>query len=255
MARAQVVESRRDRKALARDAGLGSLSFTSALAGMLCAFGAFAVAAAIAAALLDALGVDSTRDISGDWRDVGVATGIVLALVLFVSYLFGGYVAGRMARRAGARNGLLAFALGIVVVAVVGAALGSQTDMETVRENLRSVGVPTNGDEWTAIGSFAGVAALAAMFLGAILGGVLGERWHGKLLSRALDPSVGPNAGDASADVDLRDRADGRTIDEQRAARADGSDRDGAHFRGGTDTSTTLDEDLARRRVDDSAQR
>jgi hypothetical protein len=38
-------ESRRDRKRLARQAGLGRLSFISALAGMLVAYGAFALLA------------------------------------------------------------------------------------------------------------------------------------------------------------------------------------------------------------------
>lgn len=266
--------------ALAHDAGLGKLSFMSVLAGMLCAFGSFAVLAAIAGAVLRALDVDSIRDISGDWRDVGIGTGIILALVLFVSYLFGGYVAGRMARRSGAMNGFAAWVLGLLVVAGVGAAVSTQTDTETVMDGLRSVGVPTSGDEWEAIGSIAGISALLAMLIGSLLGGAMGERWHGKLLARALDPTVGP-------EVDLRD-GEGRTVDEDRSESrsrtlvASGRRGDGEHFmdRGGRgttaasgtaadapegdrdgdgwdgdnptrhidDTSSTLDEDLNRHR-------
>ena len=234
MRRGHVVETRRDRTALAHDAGLGKLSLTSALAGMLCAFGSFAVLAAIAGAVLRATGVDSTNDISGDWREVGIGTGVVLALVLFLSYLFGGYVAGRMARRAGALNGLMVFVLGVLVVAGVGAAVSTQTDTETVMDNLRSIGVPTSGDEWAAIGSIAGAVALLGMLLGSILGGILGERWHGKLVARALDPTIGP-------EVDLRDRdRDGRvdTLDEDRSSMRDrtlvssGRGTEGAHFAG-----------------------
>ena len=231
MRRGHVVETRRDRTALAHDAGLGKLSFTSALAGMLCAFGSFAVLAAIAGVVLRAMGVDSTNDISGDWREVGIGTGVVLALVLFLSYLFGGYVAGRMARRSGALNGLMTFVLGVLVVAGVGAALSTQTDTETVMDGLRSVGVPTSGDEWAAIGTVAGAGALLAMLLGAIFGGMLGERWHGKLLARALDPTVGP-------EVDLRDRDHERTLDEDRSDTRDrtlvasGQSPNGAHFAG-----------------------
>ena len=234
--------------ALAHDAGFGKLSFTSALAGMLCAFGCFAVLAAIAGVVLRVMGVESTEDISGDWRDVGVGTGIALAVVLFLSYLFGGYVAGRMARRAGALNGLLAFVLGVLVVAGVGAAIGTQTDADTLTSNLRSIGVPTSGEEWAAIGSIAGAVALACMLLGSLLGGALGERWHGKLLTRALDPSYGEV-------VDVRDRdADGRTLDDERAETRDrtlvasGQRPTGAHFDGDgyaddNTASTTIDSD------------
>lgn len=228
MRRRQAIETRRDRTALAHDAGLGKLSYMSVLAGMLCAFGSFAVLAAIAGAVLRAFDVDSTRDISGDWRDVGIGTGIVLALVLFVSYLFGGYVAGRMARRSGALNGFAAWVLGLLVVAGVGAAVSTQTDTETVMDGLRSVGVPTSGDEWEAIGSIAGTAALLAMLIGSLLGGAMGERWHGKLLARALDPTVGP-------EVDLRG-SDGRSVDEDRSDNrtrtlvASGHRGEGDHF-------------------------
>lgn len=228
--------------ALAHDAGVGKLSFTSALAGMFCAFGVFAVLAAIAGAVLRALGVETATDFTGDWRDAGIGTGVVLGVVLFLSYLFGGYVAGRMARRAGAVNGLFVFILGVLVVAGVAAAVGSQTDTATVMDNLRSVGVPTNGDEWAAIGSIAGAISLLGMLLGSILGGVLGERWHGKLLARALDPTVGP-------EVDLRDRDGVHTLDDERTATRDrtlvasGRRTDGNHFadRDG-DGRTGLDE-------------
>jgi hypothetical protein len=250
---------------LAHDAGLGRLSLTSILAGMLCAFGSFAVLAAIAGGILTAMGVNDTADISGDWRDVGVGTTVVLAVVLFCSYLFGGYVAGRMARRAGLLNGLLVFALSLLVAAGIGAAVGTQADTEMIMDNLRSVGIPTSADEWAAIGTIAGVVALASMLLGSLVGGTLGERWHGKLLTRAMDPSV----GDTARDVDLRDR----TLDTERAETRDrtlvsaGHRPDGHHYatdhnpdtvdgetddgwdgnnrmRSFDDTSTTLDSDL-----------
>jgi hypothetical protein len=52
-------ESPRDRKRLARQAGLGRLSFISALAGVLVAYGAFAVLAALVGAVTVALGLDT----------------------------------------------------------------------------------------------------------------------------------------------------------------------------------------------------
>lgn len=212
MRREKAIETGRDRLALAKDAGLGRVSLLSVLTGMLVAYGAFVLVAAIAAGILNAAGIDTAAFTTNDWREVGVGGGIAVALVLFLSYLFGGYVAGRMARRAGAVNGLFVFLFGVVVAAAVGAAIGTQADTDNILDNLRSLGVPTSGSEWQAIGSVAGAGSLLGMLLGSVLGGVSGERWHGKLVARALDPTVGPGAvtpetGDRrEPEVDLRDR-------------------------------------------------
>jgi hypothetical protein len=40
----------------------------------------------------------------------------------------------------------------------------------------------------------AGIGSLAAMLAGALLGGVLGERWHTKLTRRAASGNYGPTA-------------------------------------------------------------
>lgn len=194
MGRKRAVENRRDRMELANEAGYSRVSFVSVLAGVLVAYGAFAILAAITGAVLTAVGVDVRAISDNDWRELGIGSGVAVVLSLFLSYLFGGYVAGRMARRAGAANGLLVFVLGILVAAGVGAAVGSSADAEGILDNLRSIGVPTSGEEYSAIGTFAGIGSLLAMLLGSLFGGISGERWHGKLLARALDPTVGPAA-------------------------------------------------------------
>jgi hypothetical protein len=112
--------------------------------------------------------------------------------VLLVAYLFGGYVAGRMARRAGLLNGLAVFLLAVVLVAVVGAVAASQADAEAIGGNLRSLGIPTTGTEWGKAGTIAGIGSLAAMLIGALFGGVLGERWHSKLTRRAVSGKYRP---------------------------------------------------------------
>ncbi|MDQ1437945.1 MAG: hypothetical protein QOK43_1574 [Acidimicrobiaceae bacterium] len=190
MARDVVVETRDDRAALAADAGMGRISFGSVLAGTLVAYGAFAVLAALTAVLVRAVGVD--RNLSTDqWRQLGVGGGIAVALVLFLSYFYGGYVAGRMARRGGVMNGLLVFFLGVVVAVGIAGLAKAFTDGDAIVRNLRSVGVPTSASEWRDIGTVAGIGSLVAMILGSVLGGAKGERWHGKLLARAWDPEVG----------------------------------------------------------------
>ncbi len=191
MRRNRVVENRHDRMELANEAGFSKISFGSVVAGVLVAYGAFAILAAIAGGILSAFGLDVDAFTDSDLREASIASGVAIGLILFLAYLYGGYVAGRMARRAGAVNGLLVFVLGILIAGGVGAAIGSQTGVDGLTDNLRSIGVPTSGDQFRAIGTVAGLSALAAMLVGSIVGGMFGERWHGKLLTRALDPTVG----------------------------------------------------------------
>lgn len=228
-----VVETRTDRMALAHNAGLGAISPFSVLAGVLVAYGCFAVLGAIAGGVLAAMGIHSVHDLAGNWRDQTIGGAAVVAGVLFLSYFFGGYVAGRMARRAGAVNGLMVWVLSLLIAVGVGAAIATQTGTGAALANLRSIGVPTTTSAWTGIGTIAGIAALAAMLLGATLGGMRGERWHGKLVTRAMDPTIGP-------EIDLRDGATSRrgVADED----WDGENR----TRVLAGTATTLDEDLDR---------
>ena len=188
-------ETRGDRVTLVQDAGLGRISLVSVLAGTLVAYDAFAVLLALTAAVAKAVGVDTDLSVN-QWRDLGTVGGIVVAVVLFVCYLFGGYVAGRMARRAGATNGFLVFVLSLVVAVGVTGLVNVFTDGDDILRNLRAVGVPTSGSEWKDVGTVAGIGSLVAMLLGSLVGGAMGDRWHGKLMARALDPSVGPAAAE-----------------------------------------------------------
>jgi hypothetical protein len=159
------------------------------------AYGTFAVLVALAAGVAARLASSGRSDLSSnDWKNLGTGTGIAVAVLLGISYLFGGYVAGRMARRGGLINGLLVFLLGVVVAVGVAAIVGTQTDSGTIVRNLRNIGVPTSGTEWSHVGTVAGVTALLAMLAGAAVGGILGERWHTKLAARAADPAIGPEA-------------------------------------------------------------
>jgi len=199
MRRRGVVESGRDRRALVADAGFSQISWVSSLAGVLVAYGAFAVLVGIAAGIADA--VDADVNLRHDWERLSTGAALVVAGVLFLAYVAGGYVAGRMARRAGTLHGVLAFVLGVLLVVAVAVAVRQLADTDAVVDSLRDLGVPTTGDEWKEVGTLAGIASLAGMLLGSVLGGMLGERWHAKLLTRALDPDVG-------AEADARRRAE-----------------------------------------------
>jgi hypothetical protein len=169
------------------------------------------VLAALVGTVAAAIGLNADLN-RNDWATLGVGSAIAVAAVLLLAYLFGGYVAGRMARRAGLLNGLAVFLLALLLVAVVGAVAASQADAETVGSNLRSLGIPTTGTEWGKVGTVAGIGSLAAMLLGALLGGVLGERWHSKLTRRAVSGKYRPDRDDQRAGrdhdqtLDQRDR-------------------------------------------------
>jgi hypothetical protein len=186
------VETPRDRVALAQDAGVGPVSAASSLTGSLVAVALTALVLALAAAVVTGTTLETDLR-ANSWRDAGLAGGAVLAGVLFLSFLFGGYAAGRMARRRGALHGVMVFVTSLVAVgaATVIARLLTDADADTVLRNLRSVGVPTTGSEWRDVVTIAGIASLVAMVAGSVIGGVWGERWHSRLMARAIDPEVG----------------------------------------------------------------
>jgi membrane protease YdiL (CAAX protease family) len=116
-----------------------------------------------------------------------VITGLVLvAVLIFLTYFFGGYVAGRLARFDGGRNGamlLLWTLLAVLLFAVVNAVLGGllpaqfseslddfiQNDLLSTIGNLSQLGV---------VGVVILVGAVLAALLGGFLGGRLGSRYH-----------------------------------------------------------------------------
>jgi hypothetical protein len=188
-----VLENRADRLTLVEDAGWGRISATSVAAGILVGYGAFAILAGLVAALLGAF--DVNVDLTGaDLRRTGTVGGVVLGIVLFLSWYFGAYTAGRMARRAGVTHGIVVFFLGVLVAVAVAAAVQALGGTDDVVAGLERLGVPTTADQWSDIGTVAGIASLVGMLAGCLLGGAAGERWHAKLVTRAQDPTVGPEA-------------------------------------------------------------
>jgi hypothetical protein len=210
----RTVENREDRLRLAQDAGWGRISATSVAAGILVGYGAFAILAGLTAAVLGAF--DVNVDLTGaDLRRTGTAGGIVLGLVLFVSWYFGAYTAGRMARRAGATHGVVVFFIGVLVAVAVAAAVEALGATDDVVASLERLGVPTTAEQWSDIGTVAGIASLVGMLAGCLLGGAAGERWHAKLLTRALDPGLGPEGSARAAEtkaVPARDRRRRREV-------------------------------------------
>lgn len=188
----RTVERSRDRRQLVRDAGLRATSLVSVVAGVLVAYGAVLVLLAVVARIGSAIDVDTPGIGDDRWRDLGTGGAVALGLVLLLGTAFGGYVAGRMGRRAGVAHGLLVLLLGLAVIGAVAAVASATEDGDDVRDELRDQGIPTGVDDWRDLGPVVGAGLVAAMLAGAVAGGVQGERWHGVLASRALDPDVRP---------------------------------------------------------------
>jgi hypothetical protein len=108
-----------------------------------------------------------------------------LILAFFLSYLWGGYTAGRMSRGAGIVNGLLVPLVALLVGALIGAvvwALGTTAQLNLPFATNR---LPLEDTDYVIDWTLGlGAAALIAMFLGGIIGGLLGSRWHTKLERR-----------------------------------------------------------------------
>ena len=81
---ALVSESRRDRRALARDAGLGRVSVVSLLGGVAAAVAAFTVLIGAAAAATSAANFD-TDLMSQEWRKLDASDAAILSAALFLA--------------------------------------------------------------------------------------------------------------------------------------------------------------------------
>jgi len=121
----------------------------------------------------------ATSQVSQDPRTVGVAGGIALLVILFVSYYCGGYVAGRMARFNGIKQGVAVWLWALliaVVVAVLGAVAGSRYDVLAQLNSFPRI--PVNEGTLTTGGIIALLVVAVASLAGAILGGLAGMRFH-----------------------------------------------------------------------------
>jgi flagellar motility protein MotE (MotC chaperone) len=165
-----------------------------------------------------------------------------------------------MARRNGLVHGLGVLVLGVAIVGVVAALVRSSSgSTDTIAANLRSLGIPTTANEYGQAATVAGIASLIAIVAGSMLGGVLGERWHGRLLARAADPTVGAQAAAA------REAEEARTRANQALARSEGRlraqelerERDRDHITGSEqaiDDERDRREELERERADEIAR-
>jgi hypothetical protein len=175
----------------------GGMKIGSAFFGWLTATGMAVLLISVLAAAGVAFGVATSQTVdqavqesqnaTATAQTVGLVGAITLLVILFVAYYCGGYVAGRMARFHGARQGLAVWLWGIamaVIIAGIAWIAGSQYDV-LARLNLPRI--PVNEGDVTAVGLIAIGAALLTGLVGALLGGLVGMRFHRKVDAADLD--------------------------------------------------------------------
>jgi hypothetical protein len=121
----------------------------------------------------------------------GIGGAIVLLVVLLIAYFAGGYVAGRMARFSGLKQGVAVWLWAVIiaiVVGVVGAIAGSQSGVTNQLSSIPQL--PFSSSQLTVAGIASAVAVLVITLIGAILGGIVGMRYH-RRVDRA---GIAPNA-------------------------------------------------------------
>jgi hypothetical protein len=173
----------------------GGVKVGSAFFGWLAATGTAAILTGLLAATGAALGLGvmldpgaSAGDAPLDAETVGWIGAGALLVIVFVAYYCGGYVAGRMARFNGVRQGVAVWVWALViaiVVALVSVVLGSQYD---ILGRLNAFPrIPVSEGVLTIAGLITAVVVAIASLGGAILGGVVGVRYHRRVDRAGLD--------------------------------------------------------------------
>jgi len=174
------VEEREDRL---RDM-YGGVDWLASFLGFIFAIVLGAAFSAIAGIVLVSFGI--TPDLSGGQIGTSVITGLVLlGVLIFLTYFFGGYVAGRLARFDGGRNGamVLVWTFIVVLILALAALVFSGFLPAPAAEGIANGvgGMISTGRLLIGAGAVGIVTALAAVLLavlGGFLGGRMGSRYH-----------------------------------------------------------------------------
>jgi hypothetical protein len=169
----------------------GGMKFGACFFGWLTATGMAvlltALLAAAGAGVSLATNLDETAADPNRAQTVGLIGAIVLLVIIFLSYLAGGYVAGRMARFSGARQGFGVWLWAViiaVVVAILGVVGGTQFNLLA---NLNTFPrIPINEGDLTTAGLITAIAVALVALVGAVLGGLAGMSFHRRVDKEGL---------------------------------------------------------------------
>ena len=178
-------EAAEDREDRLRDM-YGGVDWLASFLGFVFALLAGAIFSAVATVVIAPLGFSLNLT---DPLGAAVITGLVLlGVLIFLTYFFGGYVAGRLARFDGGRNGAMllvwTFLTGLLLLLAAGvfsgflpggaaSAIGGFMDaISSALGSLSQAGI---------VGIVVVVAAFLIALLGGLLGGRLGSRYHAEI--------------------------------------------------------------------------
>jgi len=171
----------------------GGLDLPAVLSGMLVGLAMLLILSGLASAAFGEIAFQT--GVNGNETELSVGALITAGVVLFVSFLIGGWAAGRMARYNGATNGFmvaLAFVIFLGILAALGAIAG---DAYNLFDNLRvaKADLPNwfSADTLTTGAIVSAIAFVVVTFLGATLGGLWGGRFH-----RRADEMIATRAAD-----------------------------------------------------------
>jgi hypothetical protein len=161
----------------------GGFNIGAALFGWLVAVGMAVLLTALLSAAGAAIGLTNLTEgeAKSNAETISIVGGILLIVVLALSYYAGGYVAGRMSRFDGGRQGLGVWIVGLLVtvaLAVLGAIAGSEWNLFS-QVNLPRI--PIDEGSLATGGAITLVLIRIATLVAAIAGGKVGERYHRKV--------------------------------------------------------------------------
>lgn len=168
----------------------GKPDFLASVVGMFAGLGTLVFLGALMAA--GAGGIDYQLNIlneDGSLDEASVVGLIVAAVVVFVSFLVGGFAAGRMARYKGGLNGLGAGLWMILLVAIfagLGAWVGAEYNAFN-RVDLPNWLAQVDVDDLTAMAAVASAVLVVATLAGGYVGGRLGETYHTRVDAALID--------------------------------------------------------------------
>lgn len=161
----------------------GGVDWLASFLGFVFAAVAGGVLFSVAGLVLVPLGV--SVEIGGELGPAAITALALLAVLIFLTFLFGGYVAGRLARFDGGRNGAMCVVWALIIGFlgfVIASFLPGPTG-DAMRGFIQGTALPLAGEVigLGAIGIAVAVAAVLIAALGGMAGGRLGARYHSEI--------------------------------------------------------------------------